>query len=98
MPARRTRRAARFHGGLPSNYSFGDNFQAVDVRLSRAFVFRERWRLSVIGEVFNLYKANLSGYGGDLTSAAFAQPTRRATQVFGSGGTQAFQLALRVSF
>src|SRR5258708_33911699 len=53
----------------------------------RSFVFRERWRLSIIGEVFNLYnKVNLTGYSGDLTSAAFGQPTTRATQVFGSGG------------
>jgi len=47
--------------------------------------------LSLIGEVFNLYnKANLTGYSGDLTSAAFGQPTSRATQVFGSGGRARF--------
>jgi hypothetical protein len=84
---------------LPANYVFGDNFHSLDLRLSRSFVFQERWRLSLIGEVFNLYnKANLTGYSGDLTSAAFGQPTSRATQVFGSGGPRAFQLALRVSF
>ena len=84
---------------LPANYAFGDNFHSLDLRLSRSFVFQERWRLSLIGEVFNLYnKANLTGYSGDLTSAAFGQPTSRATQVFGSGGPRAFQLALRVSF
>jgi hypothetical protein len=84
---------------LPANYAFGDNFHSLDLRLSRSFVFRERGRLSLIGEVFNLYnKANLTGYSGDLTSAAFGQPTSRATQVFGSGGPRAFQLALRVSF
>jgi Carboxypeptidase regulatory-like domain len=84
---------------LPVHYSFGDNFHSLDLRLTRSFVFQERWRLSVIGEAFNLYnKANLNGYSGDLTSAAFGQPTSRATQVFGSGGPRAFQLALRVSF
>ena len=32
------------------------------LRLSRTFVFRKRWRLTVIGEAFNLYNtANLSG-------------------------------------
>ncbi len=62
-------------------------------------MFRERWRLSLIGEVFNLYNAaNLTGYSGDLTSAAFGQPTARFTQLFGSGGPRAFQLAMRVSF
>jgi hypothetical protein len=55
--------------------------------------------LSLIGEVFNSYnKANLSGYSGDLTGAAFGQPTSRATQVFGSGGPRSFQLAACVSF
>jgi hypothetical protein len=85
---------------LPAQYSFGGNLESLDLRLSRIFVFRERWRLSLIGEVFNLYnKANLSGYSGDLTnSAAFGQPSSRATQVFGSGGPRAFQLAMRVSF
>ena len=84
---------------LPDRYSLGDNLHSLDMRLSRTLAFRERWRVSLIGEVFNLYnKANLSGFSGDLTSAAFGQPTSRATQVFGSGGPRAFQLAMRVSF
>ena len=84
---------------LPSNYAFGDNFDSLDLRLSRSFMFHDRWRLSLIGEVFNLYNAaNLTGYSGDLTSVAFGQPTSRATQVFGSGGPRAFQLAMRVAF
>jgi hypothetical protein len=84
---------------LPANFAFGDDFHSLDLRLSRVFVFQERWRWSLIGEVFNLYnKANLTGYSGDLTSAAFGQRTSRATQVFGSGGPRAFQLAMRVSF
>jgi hypothetical protein len=84
---------------LPPRYSFGDNFQSFDLRLSREFVFEKRWRLALIGEVFNLYNAaNLSGYNGNLTVAAFGQPADRATQVFGSGGSRAFQLAVRVSF
>ena len=82
---------------VPANYSFGDNFQAVDLRLTRVFTFREHWRLSVIGEVFNLCNAaNPSGYASDLTSPSFGQPTSRANRVFGSGGPRAFQLALRV--
>jgi len=84
---------------LPPNYAFGDNFQSFDLRLSRSFVFRDRGRVSLIGEVFNLYnQANLTGYGKDLTSAAFGQPTSRTTQVFGSGGPRAFQLAMRIGF
>ena len=72
---------------LPATYSFGDSIQSLDLRLSRSFIFRERWRLSLIGEVFSLLNnANLSNYSGDLTSAAFGQPTSRTTQVFRSGG------------
>ncbi|HKE20876.1 MAG TPA: carboxypeptidase regulatory-like domain-containing protein [Bryobacteraceae bacterium] len=84
---------------LPSSYSLGDSSQALDLRLSRTFLLRERWRLSVIGEVFNVCNvANLSGYSGDLTAAGFGQPTSRATQVFGSAGPRAFQLAMRARF
>ena len=84
---------------LPRTYALGDNFHSLDLRLSRSFVFRERQRLSLIGEVFNLYnKANLLGFSGDLTSPTFGQPTSRTTQVFGSGGPRAFQLALRLAF
>ena len=55
--------------------------------------------MTLIGEVFNAYNAaNLSGYSGDLTSAAFGQPTSRVVQVFGSGGPRSFQVAARVSF
>ena len=84
---------------LPASYSLDHNFQSLDLRLSRTFQFRERWRLSLVGEVFNLYNAaNLSGYSTDLTSPAFGQPTSRFTQLFGSGGPRAFQLAGRFSF
>lgn len=86
---------------LPPDYSLGDDFHSLDLRLSRAFSLgeRSRWRCLLIGEVFNLYNnANLSGHSGDLTSAAFGKPTTRATQVFGSGGPRAFQLAMKVAF
>jgi hypothetical protein len=84
---------------LPARYWFGDDFHALDLRLSRSFVFRERWRLSIIGEVFNAYNAaNLSGHNGNLINAAFGQPTTRATQIFGSGGPRAFQLVTKVGF
>jgi Carboxypeptidase regulatory-like domain len=84
---------------LPNHYTFDDNFHSLDLRLTRSFTFRERWRLSLIGEVFNLYnKANLTGYSGDLTTGGFGQPTNRVPQIFGSGGPRAFQLATRISF
>ena len=84
---------------LPPRFSFGDDLHTLDIRLSRSFVPRARVRLTLIGEVFNVYNAaNLGGHSEDLTSAAFGQPTNRATQIFGSGGPRAFQLAVRVGF
>jgi hypothetical protein len=84
---------------LPGNFEFGDRFLTHDLRLSRVFTFSERWRLTLIGEVFNLFNiANLSGHSSDLLAPGFGQPTSRVTQVFGSGGPRAFQLAARVSF
>ena len=85
---------------LPDHYAFGHDFQSLDLRLSRSFALHQRWRLSVMGEAFNIYNApNLSGYSGDLTNpGTFGQPTGRATQIFGSGGPRAFQMAVRASF
>ena len=85
---------------LPDRYWFGDNYQSLDLRVSRSFSFRDRWRLLLIGEAFNLYNAaNLSDYSGDLANnLTFGQPISRATQVFGSGGPRAFQLGARISF
>jgi hypothetical protein len=87
------------HLNLPGQYALDDNFDSLDLRLSRQLIFSERWRLSIIGEVFNVYnKANLTGFTEDLTSPAFGQPTSRASQVFGSGGPRAFQFATRLNF
>jgi hypothetical protein len=85
---------------LPDRYWLGDNFQSLDLRVSRSFLFGDRWRLLLIGEAFNIYNAaNLSDFSGDLVSdGLFGQPTSRATQVFGSGGPRAFQLGARISF
>jgi hypothetical protein len=84
---------------LPAGYSLDDNFHSLDLRLSRTFLAGEHSQLSLIGEIFNVFNvANLSGYSGDLTNSAFGQPTSRATQVFGSAGTRAVQIAARLRF
>ncbi len=84
---------------LPSNFEFNDSFLTQDLRLSRDFTLHERWRVTLIGEVFNLFNiGNLSGRSGDLLGAGFGRPTSRVTQVFGSGGPRAFQIAARVTF
>lgn len=85
---------------LPVDFAFGDRFFSTDVRLGKIVRLRERYELNVFGEVFNVLNvANLTGHGVNLLqSSAFGQPANRATQVFGSGGPRAFQLAARFSF
>jgi hypothetical protein len=84
---------------LPPHYDFNSNFFTLDQRISRTWAVHERWKVTLIGEVFNLFNvANLSGYGNRLPSSAFGQPLSRVDQVFGSGGPRAFQLGARVGF
>ena len=84
---------------LPAHFEFGDPLITQDLRLSRRFPLGEHIQLGLIGEVFNVFNiANLSGRSGNLLSRGFGQPKSRVTQVFGSGGPRAFQLAVRFSF
>lgn len=84
---------------LPASYEFGDSFSSQDVRLTKVFSWKDRYNLSVFGEMFNVFNiANLSGYNFNLTSGAFGQPTQRASQVFGSGGPRAVQVGARFEF
>src|SRR5262249_9648620 len=51
---------------LPDHYRLDESSNSMDIRLSRPFVFHEHWRVTLIGEVFNLYnKANRTGYVAD---------------------------------
>jgi hypothetical protein len=85
---------------LPAKFDFGDSFSSQDMRLSRVFKWRERYQMTIFGEVFNVFNfANLSGFGNDLRQTLqFGQPTQRVDQVFGSGGPRAFQLGARLAF
>jgi hypothetical protein len=85
---------------LPAEFDSGDTFFAQDVRLTRLIRFKEKYQLSLIGEVFNLFNiANLDGYGSDLRdSGRFGQPSSRVGQVFGTGGPRAFQFAAKLTF
>jgi hypothetical protein len=84
---------------LPSNYSLGAPIITQDVRITKEFVFRERYRLSVFGEFFNLFNiSNLSYSNFTLNTTAFGQPTDRVSQVFGSGGPRAIQVGARFAF
>ncbi len=91
----------------PANARFNDGFSALDLRLSKTFSFKERFRLEPIIEVFNLFNTtnilgvsntNYSGFGNVLGTANFGQPLTTAGGVFGSGGARAFQIAARFTF
>jgi len=90
---------------LPANYSLGQSIISQDMRLTKEFIYKERYKLAVLGEAFNLFNiANLSGYNFALDPVkttqtfAFGQPNSRGNQVFGSGGPRAFQFGARFSF
>lgn len=85
---------------LPANYEFGDSFNSQDVRLTKLFTYRERYKLSVFAEMFNVFNiANLSGFNFQLNNpSSFGQPTQRVAQTFGSGGPRALQVGARFQF
>ncbi len=81
-------------------WQFGDNVFSQDLRVTKVFKYKERAKLNVFGEVFNVLNiANLGGFSFNLLDpVAFGKPTTRAGQVFGSGGPRAFQVGARLSF
>jgi hypothetical protein len=85
---------------LPANFSLGRPFNSQDLRLTKTFTYRERYKFNVFGEMFNVF--NYSNYGGysfdPSSSTGFGIPTQRVTQVFGSGGPRAVQVGGRFTF
>lgn len=92
---------------LPQNYELGDPLFSQDFRLTKKFNFKERYVLSVVGEMFNAFNiANLSypsftldtKVAAGLQTYAFGQPNQRVGQSLGQGGPRAVQVAIRLSF
>jgi hypothetical protein len=86
---------------LPSHYQLGAPIIDQDMRLTKEFVFHERYHLQVFGEVFNVLNIGNLTYGNlTLNSASFGQPTGRVGQAstFSSGGPRAEQVGARVTF
>ncbi len=84
---------------LPADFNNGDTLFSTDLRITRVIKFGEKVKLSLIGEVFNIFNiANLGGYTDNLQSTSFGIATTRTNQVFGTGGPRAFQVAARVFF
>jgi hypothetical protein len=87
---------------IPSNYDLGTPILTQDVRITKEFAIKERFKFSAFGEFFNaLNIANLTYNGSPtLNSVAFGQPTGRVGQAstFGSGGPRAIQVGGRFTF
>jgi hypothetical protein len=83
-----------------------DSLISQDLRITKTFSFSERFKLDLIGEVFNVFNiANLTTGGVQgftlneegNTSNPIA-PSERTTSVFGTGGPRAFQFAAKFRF
>jgi carboxypeptidase family protein len=84
---------------LPVKFTNGDSLLTQDLRLARSIKIREKVRLSLIGEVFNIFNiANMTGYSGVLNQPNYGQASSRIGQAFGTGGPRAFQFAARIEF
>jgi hypothetical protein len=61
---------------LPEKFSSGDSFLTHDLRVTRIISIREKVKLNLIAEGFNIFNiANLTGFTGSLASAAYIRPT-----------------------
>jgi len=57
------------------NLKFGDSFNALDVRVTKRLVWRERHSFELIGEVFNLFNiTNIRGFNRDYSGFANVLP------------------------
>ncbi len=96
---------------VPSDYQFGDPTISQDFRLTKTFTFKERYKFSIFGEVFNAFNiANLQYSSFTLGTSSspntlpppgsntYGQPNNRTENIFGSGGPRAFQVGGRFSF
>ncbi|HYJ91510.1 MAG TPA: hypothetical protein VEV84_09395, partial [Pyrinomonadaceae bacterium] len=93
---------------LPANTQLGgDPLISQDLRLTKTINFNERYRLQLIGEVFNLFNiANLVNVsdlvlpveGTPADQITTLRPTQRSNSIFGTGGPRAFQFGARFNF
>jgi hypothetical protein len=86
---------------LPSSYHLGAPIVDQDIRVTKEFAYKERYRLQAFGEFFNVLNIGNLTYGNlALNSSAFGLPTARVGQgsTFSSGGPRAIQVGARFSF
>ncbi len=93
---------------LPADTQIGgDPIYSQDLRLTKSFNFNERFRVQLIGEVFNLFNfANLVNVsdvvlpveGTPANEITTLRPSQRSNSVFGTGGPRSFQFGARFTF
>ena len=95
-----------YHTGKHGVYERFSNLKGESVTLGQLF-FNEKYRLQLIGEVFNLFNiANLVNVndlvlpieGTPNNEVTTLRPTQRSTSVFGTGGPRAFQFGAKFVF
>jgi hypothetical protein len=77
---------------IPRNNYYGDNFQTLDLHLSKDIRFGDRMKLTGIAEVFDVYNYQQFTYNTLETSAAFR--THNGT----ASSPRTGQLAVKFSF
>jgi hypothetical protein len=95
-------------GELPSDTQIGgDPLISQDLRLTKSFNFNEKYRIQLIGEVFNVFNfANLVNVndlvlpveGTPANEITTLRPSQRSNSVFGTGGPRSFQFGARFTF
>ena len=73
---------------LPDKFQSGDSFLTHDLRVTRTINIGEKTKLNLIAEGFNIFNiANLTGYTGSLSSAAYIRPVQNAQGVVTTPGS-----------
>jgi hypothetical protein len=76
---------------LPPNYQFGYPTINQDVRLTKTFTYKERYRLAIMGEFFNVFNvANLTNYSFNLDTLAKGCQLTAPGTAFTSCSTQTY--------
>jgi hypothetical protein len=86
---------------MPTSLTLGRPIFSQDLSLKKEFAYRERYKLTVQYDVFNVLNiSNLTGYSNALNAPGFGVATTRlgANSPFGSGGPRAMQVGARFSF
>jgi hypothetical protein len=83
---------------LPTSYAMPQPIITQDVRVTKVFTYKERYKLYLLADIFNIFNVSNETIGSWQIGPAFGQTTGRIGQTFGQGGPRAFQIGGRISF